>query len=1062
VKRLFLFLLLAGAGVALLLNFAGGLEGPHSGRPKPVVTEHVAAPTSGPVIQVPDAGITDIVGITQPAPPHAIRWHDRLSDEHIDIPTFTPWRFRADDAQPLPTMDEEKQGVLCHNVTFLLYREPRTRAEALALARNEDGAYDALLHQSFRAREARVFGRLGDALAQRRAGDGNERALEDTQLRLSHDVVIVDRGQGLEIRGEDVRVWPEQGRATGTGPFTLRHEAFVLKGQGLEMERDKAKGWGRITILRQPALRITSAGHGKNGKPLFNFGPGDFKPANISSEGRAVFVRQESRRETALTITFLGGVQALQAGGRTLEAGRAELLASREGPAALRRKKRWELRHFYAEKGVALAYPGHTSKGAAYLTSVRARRLVHEVPAEGPASTVLEGDVRILLRGEIPILGPDGRLSLSCRDRAWIGPLPAGAPTGGLDATILQQISLRGLASIEREQVGPGGGQDVLEADAIDLVVMPKSRGDQTSPMEVESRMTAIHFAALGNVRIGGTRLRGAMQRLVADDLHTSRPHITAEGEGTRFEFAQIGSRQRLLGPSASTDTPTNAAADAPSHKRSGRWALQRLVARGRVDIDTSLGGPAIGIPAHLTGDEVSYDRISRRARLVATGPTPAGIAWSASRTQTNTVESREMMLDRTAGRITAKGTVHATLFAARHGGRTGLMPQAARPSRERLRGGTLSVRTDARIDLHLVRTGSSATPELGQEQTIHIAGPVTAELRAADGSRDRMRSESLDLALIYLERKPTTPGATAPNARMGTRRTASTPTRTPNVGAAVLQRYEVRAGSLRVDMKKGAVALVEARDNVDLEGHEGHVRGDRVTYDDAAERIEVEGSAAHPAVALLGQTDQRSEVTARRLILQLTRGATTRLEAHAPDGRTSNVQLYRDVANKPGQVEWFTVTYEGRVVITNEALRAGRVLVMRRVRGPNRQTWSAPSILRAPSLRVDGSGLLSTTEHTRKVRRIVAEGRPEGGRMNEAHFQSGAGKGKVQVWGYRFDFDVAKSRAELTGTPQRDVTMLKGDGIRSSYTKVTIDMNTNLPVYLAGSRILWRPRAGR
>jgi len=666
------------------------------------------------------------------------------------------------------------------------------------------------------------------------------------------------------------------------------------------------------------------------------------------------------------------------------------------------------------------------------------------------------------------VRGPNGRLTLSCRDRAWIGPLPAGAPTGGLDPATLQQISLRGLASIEREQLGPDGGQDVLEADAIDLVVMPKTRNEETNPMNAESRMTAIHFAALGNVRIGGTRLRGAAHRLVADDLHTSRPHITAEGKGTRFELAQIGSRQRLLGPdpvsgaTGENDTGTSGPTSA-GRRPAPRWALQRLLARGRVDIDTSLGGPAIGIPAHLTGDEVSYDRISRRARLVATGPASALIAWSATPANTNTVEARTMMLDRAAGRLTADGAVRGSLFVSHRGGRSSLMPRAARPSRDRLRGGTLVIHTDVRIDLLLARAGSSTSPEVGQEQTIRIAGPVTAELRAADHSVDRMRSESLEVALVLLPQKPrTTVAAAAPNARVGPGRTRPTAPHRPKRIGPTFERYDVRAGSLRVDMLHGKVREVEARGDVDLEGRAGHVRGDRVSYDDEAGRIEVVGTAAHPAIALLGKTDQRSEVEAERLLMQLTDGAPTQLEAQAPAGRTSEVQLYRDVAKKPGQLEWFSVTYQGRIVITNEAMQAGRVRVTRRVRAAGRTDWGEPSILRAPSLRVMGKDLLSMKAHAHEVRRIVAEGGATPGRMNEAHFQSGSGQDKVQVWSHRFDLDVARSRAELTGTPTRDVTLLKGNGLHSTYTKVTIDMNTNLPVYIAGSRILWRHRQGR
>ncbi len=1061
-KRVFLFLLVAGASVTGLVMYGGGLEGPQSGRPDPVVRETTARPGTGPKIDMPEADITGITGITQPAPPRAIVWHDRLSDERIEIATFTAWRFRAKDAKPLRTMDDEKQGVLCHDVVFLLYREPRTRGEALALARNEDGAYDALLHQSFTAKEARVSGRLGEVLARRRPGQ-EERSLGDTLLRLSKNVVIIDRDQGLDIRGEDVRVWPEQEHAKGIGAFTLVHEALTLRGNGLDMQRDKAKGWGRITITKDTLLQIKAAGRDKNGKPIFDFGPGDFRPTNISSDRGAVFVRQESRRETALTITFKNGLTAVQEGGRSLEAGRAELVAVQKGAPALRKKSRWELQHFHAGKHVELAYPGRTSKGAEYLTSASADRLVHDVHAEGPAVTQLLGDIQIVLRGQIPLLAPSGRMILTCRDRASIGPLLAGTATGGLDPEKLQLISLRGLASIERDAAGPQREHDVLEADAIDLVVRPDESEPGTDGAAIaESRMTAVHFAALGNVRIGGTRIRGATHRLIADDLHTERPHITAEGAGTRFEFPELGSRQRLLGPDTGKSASDESGAVGEATPASGRWVLNRLLARGDVDISTSLGGPAVGIPTHLTGDEVSYDRISRRARLMATGPAPARIAWGASRTQTNSVETRELMLDRSAGRITAKGAVRGELYVARKGGRQAALPMPAKFSGDRLRGGALSVATDERIDIRILRSGTSTTPQAGQEQVIRIAGPVTTELRSAERVVDRMRSASLEVALVFLPPADAAPTVSAPNARAaasGPRTRESAPLPPPGT----LDRFDVRAGAVRIDLKDGDVSRVEGTGGVDLKSRDGHVRGDRITYEDATGRVDVHGTRRHPAVALLGATDQRSEVQAERLALQIVDGAPSRLEAHAPTGQTSDVHLYRDVPAKPGHVEWFKVTYEGAVVITHSELTAGRVMVVRRLRKGRAAAWSAPSILRAPTLRVTGQRLLSTQAGERKILRIIAQGRAgTTQRHNEAHFQSGAGRNLVQVWGHRFDFDVVKSRAELTGTPQRDVTMKKGAGLHSSYTNVTIDMETNLPVYISGSRILWRPPQNR
>lgn len=1057
-KRLLLFLLLAAAGTAALVYGAGGIDGPLESRPAPIVEETTGPQAKAPRIETgkgtPD--IDAIEGITQPAPPRRIVWVDRLSDERIEIPTFMPWRFMARDARPLQRPDDERQGVLCRDVSFQMYREPESRAEAMALARNEEEAYAALLHQRFTADEARVFGRLGEALSRDRKPARDDHGLGDTELKLDGNVVISDLDQGLEVRGASMTIWPEQDRVEGDGLYTLRHEALMLEGRHLVMERDEAKGWSRVSVEREPVLRIVAEGRDKHGNLIFDFGRGEFRPATITADGRAILVRQEGRTETTITVTLSDNVTAVQEGGRRLNAGHVELVATRSARPETTGKRPWKLQHFRADQGVKVAYPGRTREGGEYLTSVSANRLLHDVPLTGSPSTVLQGNVSILLRGEIPVLGPGGRLRLLCRERAWIGPLPAGAPSGDLDRTTLQQIGLRGAARIERELVGPTGQQDILEAEAIDLIVQPRDRSADTGPLEMQSRMVAVHFAALGDVLLGGTRVRGSTHRLIGDALHTDRPHVSAEGRGTRFEFPDLGQEQRLLGPDSRTDTST---ADTTTDQREstpkGRWELQRFLARGAVDITTSVGGPAVGIPAHLTGDEVSYDRLTRRAQLSASAGAPARIAWSASRTQTNQVETRVLTFDRGAGRLTATGGVQGELYVARRGDAQALPMRSRMRDPARLDSATLSVHTDERIDLHMRRAGTAWEPATGEEQVIRIRGPVTTELRAADNSVDRMRSESLEVALVFLPPKPTPSAPSAPTARVAGPTT--TPPRDARTDGKPLERLDVQAGALRVDLEDGDVSFLEGTAGVDLKSGGAHVRGDHLTYEDRSEVVVVRGTPTEQAVVFLGATDQRSEVRAARLRLQLAENKPVRLEAYAPTGRTSDVHLFRNDRTKLGQLEWFAVTYDGRIVITNDLLDAQRVRVIRRLREPGKTQWGDPAVLRSPTLRVFGRSLLATEGTARDIVRIVAEG-PRNGSKDEVHFLAGSAGKRLQIWGQRFDFDVVKKEAQLTGLPGRDVTMQRGDGLHLWYTRVTIDMKTNLPS-AEGSRILWRPR---
>lgn len=1077
------FLVLAGAGAAALLHWAGGLDGPKSDTPPPAVDRRpVQATPQGHLLDTGDnrPKIMGVEGISQPAPPKRIVWRDRLSDETVEIPVFTPWRFQARDAKGIQPTDADQQGVLCTAVRFQVFREPASRAEALALLRNESGAYDALLNQSFEADEARVFGRLGEAL-NRSSKRGGE-TLGDTKLILSGHVHITDRGQGIETFGEEVTVKPEQGHAVGHGPFEMRHEAFNLKGSGLTMERVKSKGWSRIAILKHPVLRIHSDVTGKNGKPAFDFGGGDFRPSHVTSEGQAILIREVSRRETAITITFTDRVRAEQQGGRSLDAGRVEFVATRDtvpaestprnggsAPTLGTTASGWRLQHFRAEESVSVEYPGRTRKGRPYLASITADSLLHRVREGVGSTTELEGHPVIIMRGAIPMLGPEGRLRASARDSASIGPLRPGAPTGGLDASLLQQITLRGNARIARQTFEGTSLEDVLEGDDIDLVVLQEAPqgGSQSASRDGASKMVAIHFAALGNVRVGGTRIRGTTHRLVADGLHTERPHILAEGKGTRFLFPDLGREQRLLGP---TDAPqangsAGAAADAEEQPgKDGRWELHHVLARGTVDIDTSLGGPALGIPAHITGDEVSYDRISERSQVRSLGGGPVLLAWTLPSGQTNNIETRTLTLDQGQGLVTAEGGVDAEIYLARGGRRAGGRRSRADFGMIGVRGGqtagsTLSVETDGRIEIDLVRILGTASPEPGKRQTIKISGPLVAEMKSADDRTvDRMRAQTLEIAMVYEPKDPEPEVGTAPSApttRVDDRGAAPITRPAP---AQEFERVDIEAGEMRIGLSEGKVRRLEATGKVELRSKDGRVSGQRLTYDGLAHRVDVLANPAdpigRPAAAWLGVRDRSTEIKAARLSLTLRDETPARLEAEAPAGKTADIQLYRPDKEHPGRLEWFSLTYTGSIYLTASEMRTGRVKVVRRIREHPTAPWGAPTKLQALTLRVLGRNMLASEDKVRDIQRILAEG-------PKTYFRSGRGATLVEVWGHRFDFDVATQRAALTGIPGQDVFFRRA-GLNSVQTKIVIDMKTNLPAYISGSRILWSPDTGR
>ena len=87
-----------------------------------------------------------------------------VSEERIVIDDFQAWRCTARRVTPLPVPEKGGQSARLEDVVYESYREPKSRAEALAL-RDATGEerYGSLLHQRFTAGEARVSGSLGEA-----------------------------------------------------------------------------------------------------------------------------------------------------------------------------------------------------------------------------------------------------------------------------------------------------------------------------------------------------------------------------------------------------------------------------------------------------------------------------------------------------------------------------------------------------------------------------------------------------------------------------------------------------------------------------------------------------------------------------------------------------------------------------------------------------------------------------------------------------------------------------------------------------------------------------------
>ncbi|MGE0192378.1 MAG: hypothetical protein AB7T63_10095 [Planctomycetota bacterium] len=1050
-RRVLLFLLFASLGVGGLVKLAGGLGAMRSPDEAPTIVVRAPEPSARPnelalhaegSLPLRTSGGRDV---TVQSATETLVFEDPGSGARREILGWFGWRFRCARFEPLPGTGGSSQGVRCDQVVLEIYRAPRTLAEAEARLA---GNLEAVLHQRMRADEAVAIGSLAREL-RRTEGIIESDATSRNVVHLAGNVELEDLEQWIQVKGNQLTVHPNQGRVEGKGPFRVEHEALTLTGEGLEIDRAE-NGWSRVRVVRRPRLHIHGDLRDSQGRAVFGFGDGEMRPTQIVSDEEALLVREAARNETRMRVQFPHGVRAEQSGGRFLEAGWLELLAVREGPPSDQKGEmagRWSLRELHGDEGVTIDYPHATADGRTYLARLEARELMHLVPPTGAARTELEGQPRIVVRGDLSLgslTRPGDRILATATDRAWIEPVDAALGDPDHDAAALRRIVLEGGALLARQNPELGVREDTLAGDRIEFLVH-EIAATPTTP----STTTVTTLVAEGDVRIGSPWIEGTTPRLVAEALDTQRPRIAAIGPGTAVTLPLLRQDQGLLG--ADTPEPAPASGATAATRSEGRWTVHRLLAHEDVQIQTEIGGASVGLPTWVSASEAIYESPGASARLVGRAGAPARIRSRVAPGQDHEIEAQLFTLDRAAGRITARHGVRGVVWMAEGDGSDGFSRERdVRPAR------SLTLRTDARIDVALVRAGADDALDTAEEQSVRIAGPVTAELRSASLVVDRLRAGSLEIVLAHADdgRHARDPGsATTPFARMfdppasppGGRSVPARPTH-----AVVRQRVDLSAGDVEVQLTNGEIEWLDATGGVDLSGVMGRVSGARMRYTAALHRVDVLGDASRGAGAWLGDGEARTEIEASRLGLVWRDGVAERADATAGDGQTARIRLYRRDAVRPERLERYVIQYRGTIRLLPTRLDARDVVVERTVRTSPAGTTSPPAILMAKTLEVTGSGFLS--REAVDVEQMVASG-------PDTFFQAGDPQAPVRIWGTRFTFDVPRAQAELTGMPPRGVTLQKADEVASDHARVVIDLRDGLPLFLDGSRILWRPQ---
>lgn len=1060
-KRAIAFLLLAFAGVALLLHYGGGLRTSRheevSATLRPATQERtprtIAEGHTLPVPSVP-VRVPAAHGVMVPAEAEALVWQDRATGETVEIPFFFRWRFTTQEVRGVQPEDAERQGALCIEPVLEIFRDPQSREEALALRGGEAGAQDALLSHRFAASEAQALGHLAQRLEKRTQGGGQASAREglpDSTVRLRGRVRVLDLQRGIEIDAQDLTVYPREERAEGSGTITLRHAAFVLDGEGLSIDRDSDRGWNRIELHRKVVLRLREQAVGADGEPIVRFVQGGLRPSHVTADGRALILHERGRREQNLRVRFTDGVRVEENAGGSLDARNLALDLFRPdhalAPAAA--ASQWRLREMVADGDVRLAWPA-TQQGMGGLRSARTDRLVHLMPQDESPTTTLEGRSTFILEGQDLLGGVTGdttaRLRVMCHERAWMGPAPPGTLDLGLDAGRLRRLMLRGDARIEHQALDGDPAADMLEAQEIDFLLYDTA---DASP-GATTRSVPVRFAATGSVRLGGPRIRGQMHRLVAENLHTERPVAFAEGPDTEIYFLAIGDQERLLGsrqgaPGRSEMEPT------PS------WRLERLLARGGVRVDTSLGGPSLGAPVRVTCQEAGYERSTGLARLSGSAGAPARVTSLTPDGRDNLVQADLMTLDRAHGILTARGSVRGELHLAWDPGQ-GARPEPLLPRSAPGVASELGVRTSARIEIAMSRASGETGPALGVAQVLRINGPLRAEMHGPLNTNDVLLADSLEVSMVYDHPAGAQDaGPTAPLARATSRRAAPTPVDRPRTPSPASRRVELDAAEVRVDLGNGEVSSMRAYGGVVLTMEADRIEGESVAYDSQTRRVRVDASAGdwrrRPATLRFGAGAAHSEALAQQLEVLFDETGVGNIRLSVPNGDTGQLDVRLESQRTQGEVEWYSFTFWGEIRGDSSRIETQRVRVARRLRAAGATSWSPPLALWSDVSWIEGRNLLRS--QGREILRAVAEG-------EQVTLQTGEPGDRVWAWGQRFAYEAASGRARLTSRPGEDVTIQR-EGREKNFTLVIeVDMQSGLPVFMDGPRIIWGPAQGR
>lgn len=883
-RRVLLFLALAGGGLAALATLGGGFRGSATQDPPPVVSEvphpartagdfepvranELAGGRAGAVGDAPiELGPADRADQTID---EATTWTDPATGESIAIRNAPKAAVTAYRIAPMRDT-AGSPGMRWKRIHIVLFRDKKrwTRADAEALAANPKTGRKGLEQYDITADEGYETTTVLPGGSAARGTTGR------TVIHVTQNVVIHDYLRKLDVRTSDAVIDYDAQSAEGAERVEVESAAYLVHGRGFRLNCRVE----RLEILENTEFESldgarTGAGSTHEATAL--------RPRRVRAKGSTLITRHADKDAPFTDVWMEGGVHVEMDGGQHLDAETVALRIGRRGRST-------------GGAGGANVAPAAPSDADAGVNDVELDRMAAAgdvryegrdrvgapMTAAGPKLDVdfhgkavsalrLSGKSLVTWRGELKLPGErpaDRIVRASASESILFGPDPESP---GEDAALLDLV---GTARVECGHAPSDGAPQRIAADRVSMHLRRRRPAGEGSGAP-SSEWIATSFAATGGVTLDGPRIRGASREMKGFDLDRPTYHLSATGPDAHLEIADESEPAGRDGvPSRSTD-----AAISPASSKRRTWVLDRLLAREQAmgALRARVGEGA----ASFAGDTFTYRRETGAEIRAKTGE-DAHLTLEGRVGRDRTIDAPAIFLRSGATERTLEtvGRTRAVFWVGDEDGGATPAPDSGHR--------VVELRSGSRIDI----TGTNGGKEVDASVAVTLADGGAISARTDGVVTDRLTATSIELALLETVPLPGESGFALAGRHEGGSGRAAAPRAGGARGAATTPgRFVLQSDALTLSVAAegkagtaGALERLDANGRVTIEGDDAkegtrRFEGTRFTFDARTGAGVLLGTQARSASITLGAEPAVDRILSPRVDVSFVDGRVTR-----------------------------------------------------------------------------------------------------------------------------------------------------------------------------------------